>query len=162
MERGTKSAVRGIAPGLAICQDAALPDDKVDHGRTHVLAATRPADCWLTISRDWVIADCGDGVPAIIEQSIGMTVWEAFPNSETVFRPIYDKAWRDGMAAGLTYYNNVLAEILVFLRDDHLLVSFRSMTVAELRASVERYADEPVFLEALRAEWTRPRLRLVQ
>ncbi len=100
-------------------------------------SAPCPADCWLTIDRDWTITSCGAGAMADVHQSIGTRVWDSFPGAELHFRPIYDAAWRKGMSSGLIHWNGVLAELHVWVRDDQLHVSYRALTIAGLREILE-------------------------
>lgn len=94
-------------------------------------------DRWVTIDRDWIITATGAAAPGHTATAVGMNVWEAFPGSEPHFRPIYEAAWRRGMASGLAHYNDVLADLQVFVRDDQLHVSFSYVTVAGLREALE-------------------------
>ena len=94
--------------------------------------AARPADCWLTLDREWVITSCGDGVPGVLAQSIGMTVWDAFPDSREKFIGIYEAGWRNGQSSGTVYYNSAFSTIECVKRQDHLLVSFQFVPIPGL------------------------------
>lgn len=107
----------------------------------HAAVAVRPANCWLTINRDWTIGSCGNDVAGAISQAIGQNVWDAFPDSEPIFRPVYEAAWRNGKSAAVLEYNDNLVEVNVFLRHEQLFVSYQSLTVAGLRATLERLVE---------------------
>jgi hypothetical protein len=110
-------------------------------------------DQWFTIDRDGTIVDCGEGVPGVLAQSRGMTVWDAFPGSREKFQPIYDLGWREGHTSATVYYNGAFSMLECVRRDDHLLVSFQFIPIQGLLDAIEEavqarreaqgHADQP-------------------
>ncbi len=128
--------LRVVATQCAACKGV-VPIHTNAPGRNALQpAADRDPNCWFTIDREWVIADCGDGVPGVIAQSVGMTIWDAFPGSKPKFGALYNKAWDTGMAAGVVYWNETFTALEMFVRGDHLLVSFHFMPVSGLESAI--------------------------
>ncbi len=101
-------------------------------------ATARNADQWFTLDRDWTITDCGDGIPGVVAQTIGKSLWDSFPGSEPLFRPVYERAWETGCASETVYWNDTITNVHAMLRGDVLCVTVDYLTVAGLRATLSR------------------------
>lgn len=123
--------------------------------------AVAVAEQWFTLNRQWVIASCGDGVPGVLAQSVGMKIWDVFPASEEAFRDIYDAGWSRGQSSGIVYYNEAFAQIETLRRGDELMVSFDYMCVNGLREAIEKFASHLQPCQDLPEPSARPRLRVV-
>lgn len=104
---------------------------------------------WLTLDRDHrILSAVGHYAPVHQEMgSIGKVVWEMFPDSEPQFRPVYERAWRDGFAYELIPFRGLMVEAHANVAcDDRLVVCLKSWTLEGLRdalASLEQATGRP-------------------
>ncbi len=121
-----------------------------------------PSCQWVMIDRNWTITR--DGGHPTTRPAVGMNVWQAFPGSEPIFRPVYEAAWENGHASGTVLWNDTIIELLVMRRDDELCVSFRYLTLANLEETLSLIqrrrggGEHPASPQSRQADATRLRL----
>lgn len=125
-------------------------------------AAVAVADQWFTLDRDWVIADCGDGVPGIIAKSVGMNLWDAFPGAREKFQAVYEAGWDNGKSSGVVYWNEIFTCVETLCRNGHLFVSFQFMLASGLESAIVEALAALRDREPSQGSYAEPRLRLVR
>lgn len=78
----------------------------------------------FTMSRDWVILRASLSAMPWITPAVGQRIWDIWPAAEPVFRPIHERAWRDGYAYGREFFLGVLYDVQASVVGDELRVMY--------------------------------------
>jgi hypothetical protein len=99
---------------------------------------------WFTTTDDFVV-ETTSVTASSIRRYQGRVLWDAWPDSEEVFKPIYEAARRDGHADAITMYGGDVSHTDVTKLAHGYLVQYAvidvidTTTTAALAASLARY-----------------------
>lgn len=87
-------------------------------------AAAANTRAGFVVNRDWTVLSCTPAAMPWLAASLGLHLWKAWPNAEPIFRPIYERAWRDGSARGREFFAGALVEVEATVVGDRLVIHF--------------------------------------
>jgi hypothetical protein len=130
-----------------------------------VQAVSRDEAEWFTIDRDYRIVSA-DTRRRVLEANIGRLLWDAYPESIEVWKPMYDRGWAEGHATGAGFVFGRLYRAECAAEDDELMIRFREIAVLDATTMSSLCLSLVVIQEALTAApessaIERPPLRLV-
>lgn len=126
--------------------------------------AALPHIARFTLDRDWMVVAFSAAAAPWMTAALGRNVWEAFPNSEGIFRPLYERAWKTGYSRGYVFFHGQLLDLEAYKTGLRLVVSFESAgqadwsTTQALAASLDRMTDLVRSVQAAPGSADRPSL----
>ena len=78
----------------------------------------------FTMGRDWVVTSASVAALPRMLPSLNRSVWDTWPAAEPLYRPLYERAWADGHADGLVFFNGTLVDIHATVIGDQLDVGY--------------------------------------
>lgn len=99
---------------------------------------------WFTVSEDYVVNTTSPSA-ALARRGRGQSMWETWPGSEEVFKPIYEAARRDGHAEAIVMHEGNVTHMDITAIARGYLVQYLILdvidvtTTASLAASLARY-----------------------
>lgn len=99
---------------------------------------------WFTLNRDLTVITMGPGsYEGVKETAEGRHIFDVWPDARDVFGPVYARARCKGNASAVVEYpeGSLVDVYAMCVDDDTLLVTWRAVTMFELRRTIERFAD---------------------
>ena len=100
------------------------------------------------MTRDWVVESASVAALRWMAPSVGRCLWDVWPASEPIFRPIYEQAWDTGRGEGIGFFMGVLVELNVTQIGDKLDVAYVELGHLDV-TSCESLADSLIHLRRL-------------
>jgi PAS domain-containing protein len=92
------------------------------------VAVTVGQDQYLVLDGDYRIVEVGPAAQATFGPVLGQLAFDAFPDSEPLFRPHYERAARTGEPVEFaTFYNGLVLHLRVTPSDSRLVVSWEEI-----------------------------------
>lgn len=124
---------------------------------------------YLMLDEDYRIVEVHSAAPTRFGSLLGRDLWECFPDSEPLFRPYYEEAWRTGEPVEFVqFYDGRVGRIRATPEGSRLALSWEhvvqleTLTLEGLRSSLtETIAALEGAAPGVAREGSRGRLRLV-
>ena len=116
------------------------------------MAVTVEQDQFLVLDDEFRIVEVGPAARATFGPVLGKNAFDAFPDSEPLFRPYYERAARTGQAVEFaTFYNGYVLHLRVTPEGSRLVVSWTELARLDLLTLAGLFESLDTALDALGA-----------